>query len=53
MVAAEDLEGPVWLRRHVAHLQGVVVDFRETFFAVRGVVHEVDPSGRTARGARR
>jgi 8-oxo-dGTP pyrophosphatase MutT (NUDIX family) len=42
------LEGPVWLRRAVAPLLGVPMDHRETYFAVRDVVHEVDVSGQTA-----
>jgi 8-oxo-dGTP pyrophosphatase MutT (NUDIX family) len=41
------LEGPVWLRRAVAPLLGVPFDHRETYFALRGVVHEVDVSGQT------
>jgi 8-oxo-dGTP pyrophosphatase MutT (NUDIX family) len=41
------LEGPVWFRRHVGLFGGVPIDSRETFFVVRDVVHEVDPSGRT------
>jgi 8-oxo-dGTP pyrophosphatase MutT (NUDIX family) len=41
------LEGPVWLRRVVAPLLGVPVDHRETYFALRDVVHEVDVSGQT------
>jgi 8-oxo-dGTP pyrophosphatase MutT (NUDIX family) len=41
------LEGPVWLRRAVAPLLGEMVDARETYFALRGVVHEVDVSGQT------
>jgi 8-oxo-dGTP pyrophosphatase MutT (NUDIX family) len=42
-----DLEGPVWLRRAVAPLLGEPVDARETYFALRGVVHVVDVSGQT------
>lgn len=42
------LEGPVWLRRVVAPLLGVPTDHRETYFALRDVVHEVDVSGQTA-----
>ena len=42
------LEGPVWLRRFVWPWGERVVDSRETFFVLRDVVHEVDPSGRTA-----
>jgi 8-oxo-dGTP pyrophosphatase MutT (NUDIX family) len=41
------LEGPVWLRRAVAPLLGVPVDHRETYFAVRDVVHQIDVSGQT------
>src|SRR4051794_22758057 len=41
------LEGPVWLRRHVGPFAGVDIDSRETFFALRDVVHEVDAGGRT------
>ena len=41
------LEGPVWLRRHVGPFAGVDIDSRETFFVLRDVVHEVDPAGRT------
>ena len=41
------LEGPVWLRRAVAPLLGVAMDHRETYFALRDVVHEVDVSGQT------
>jgi 8-oxo-dGTP pyrophosphatase MutT (NUDIX family) len=42
------LEGPVWLRRVIAPLLGVPFDHRETYFALRGVVHEIDVSGQTA-----
>jgi 8-oxo-dGTP pyrophosphatase MutT (NUDIX family) len=41
------LEGPVWLRRHVAPVAGVDIDSRETFFVLRDVVHDVDAGGRT------
>jgi 8-oxo-dGTP pyrophosphatase MutT (NUDIX family) len=41
------LEGPVWLRRAVAPLLGVPMDHRETYFAIRDVVHTVDVSGQT------
>lgn len=41
------LEGPVWLGRFVATLDGVEYDSRDTYFVLRGVVHEVDVSGRT------
>ena len=41
------LEGPVWLRRAVAPLLGVPMDHRETYFALRDVVHQVDVSGQT------
>ncbi len=47
LVEPSALEGPVWLRRHVGRFAGVDIDSRETFFALRGVVHEVDASGRT------
>jgi 8-oxo-dGTP pyrophosphatase MutT (NUDIX family) len=47
VVAEEDLEGPVWLRRHVGAFAGQDYDSRETFFVLRDVVHEVDASGRT------
>jgi 8-oxo-dGTP pyrophosphatase MutT (NUDIX family) len=46
-VSPGELEGPVWLRRHVGPFAGVDIDSRETFFVLRDVVHEVDPSGRT------
>jgi 8-oxo-dGTP pyrophosphatase MutT (NUDIX family) len=46
-VEAAALEGPVWLRRAVAPLLGEPVDARETYFALRDVVHEVDVSGQT------
>jgi 8-oxo-dGTP pyrophosphatase MutT (NUDIX family) len=41
------LEGPVWLRRAVAPLLGVPMDHRETYFAVRDVLHDVDVRGQT------
>jgi 8-oxo-dGTP pyrophosphatase MutT (NUDIX family) len=41
------LEGPVWLRRIVAPLLGVPTDHRETYFALRDVVHDVDVAGQT------
>ena len=47
VVDPEDLEGPVWLRRHVGAFAGQDFDSRETFFLLRDVVHEVDPGGRT------
>ncbi len=47
VVAPDDLEGPVWLRRHVGAFAGQDYDSRETFFLLRDVVHEVDPGGRT------
>jgi hypothetical protein len=47
VVEAGALEGPVWLRRAVAPLLGEPVDNRETYFALRGVVHDVDVSGQT------
>ena len=46
-VAPGDLEGPVWLRRHVTRWGATTVDSRETYFVLRGVVHQVDPTGRT------
>ena len=46
-VEPADLEGPVWLRRAVAPLLGVATDHRETYFALRDVVHEVDVRGQT------
>ena len=42
-----DLEGPVWLRRHVGVFAGMEIDSRETFFVLRDIVHQVDPTGRT------
>ena len=47
VVDPAQLEGPVWLRRHVGPFAGVQIDSRETFFVLRDVVHEVDASGRT------
>ena len=47
VVEAAELEGPVWLRRAVAPLLGVPTDHRETYFALRDVVHEVDVRGQT------
>jgi 8-oxo-dGTP pyrophosphatase MutT (NUDIX family) len=47
VVEPADLEGPVWLRRAVAPLLGVRMDHRETYFALRDVVHEVDVTGQT------
>ncbi|MGY1636380.1 NUDIX hydrolase [Geodermatophilus sp. SYSU D00742] len=47
VVEPDDLEGPVWFRRHVGPFAGVQIDSRETFFVLRDVVHDVDPSGRT------
>jgi len=41
------LEGPVWLGRFVATLAGVEYDSRDTYFVLRGVVHEVVPAGLT------
>jgi 8-oxo-dGTP pyrophosphatase MutT (NUDIX family) len=37
------LEGPVWLRRFVGPFAGADIDNRETYFALRGVVHQVTP----------
>jgi 8-oxo-dGTP pyrophosphatase MutT (NUDIX family) len=39
-----DLEGPVWLRRFVGPFAGADIDNRETYFALRDVVHEVVPA---------
>lgn len=47
VVDPAELRGPVWLRRAVAPLLGELVDARETYLAVRDVVHEVDVSGQT------
>lgn len=47
LVDPAELEGPVWLRRAVAPLLGVDTDHRETYFALRDVVHEVDVTGQT------
>jgi 8-oxo-dGTP pyrophosphatase MutT (NUDIX family) len=47
LVAPADLEGPVWFRRHLTRWGAETVDSRETYFVLRDVVHEVDPSGRT------
>ena len=47
VVEPSALEGPVWLRRHLGAFAGQDIDSRETFFVLRGVVHEVDPAGRT------
>jgi 8-oxo-dGTP pyrophosphatase MutT (NUDIX family) len=47
VVEPADLEGPVWLRRHLGAFAGQDIDSRETFFVLRGVVHDVDPAGRT------
>jgi 8-oxo-dGTP pyrophosphatase MutT (NUDIX family) len=41
------LEGPVWLRRHVSTFAGTEYDNRETYFALRDVVHEFAPEGLT------
>jgi 8-oxo-dGTP pyrophosphatase MutT (NUDIX family) len=44
LVVEEDaLEGPVWLRRAVGPIAGVVFDSRETTFVLRDVAHEVIP----------
>ena len=42
-IAPGDLEGPVWLRRFVGPFAGVDIDNRETYFALRDVVHQVAP----------
>jgi 8-oxo-dGTP pyrophosphatase MutT (NUDIX family) len=47
VVEPADLEGPVWLRRHVGPFAGIDIDSRETFFVLRDVVHEVVPQGLT------
>ena len=48
VVAPAELEGPVWFRRYMTTWGTELVDSRETYFVLRGVDHEVDPSGRTA-----
>jgi 8-oxo-dGTP pyrophosphatase MutT (NUDIX family) len=47
VVDPAQLLGPVWLRRAVGPLLGELVDARETYLALRDVVHEVDVSGQT------
>ena len=47
VVDQAELTGPVWLRRAIAPLLGELVDARETYLALRGVVHVVDVSGQT------
>ena len=47
-VAPADLEGPVWFRRYQSAWGAETVDSRETYFVLRDVDHQVDPSGRTA-----
>ena len=47
-VAPGDLEGPVWFRRYQSAWGAETVDSRETYFVLRDVDHQVDPSGRTA-----
>ena len=47
VVAADRLEGPVWLRRHVSAWGDGLIDSRETYFVLRDVVHDVDVSGQT------
>jgi 8-oxo-dGTP pyrophosphatase MutT (NUDIX family) len=47
VVAPHALEGPVWLRRHIWPWGDRIIDSRETFFAVRDVVHEVAPTALT------
>jgi ADP-ribose pyrophosphatase YjhB (NUDIX family) len=49
VVAPASLEGPVWFRRHLTPWGGEFVDSRETYFVLRDVAHEVDPSGRTVQ----
>ncbi|TYP86038.1 NUDIX hydrolase [Blastococcus xanthinilyticus] len=46
-VEAAALEGPVWLRRHVGPFGDQVYDTRETYFVLRGVVHDVVPGALT------
>lgn len=47
VVDPDQLEGPVWLRRHLWSFGEQLVDSRETFFVLRDVEHVVDASGRT------
>ena len=47
VVDPAELEGPVWLGRFVNTLAGVEYDSRDTYFALRSVVHEVVPAGLT------
>ncbi len=47
VVDPADLEGPVWLRRHLGRFGDQLIDSRETFFVLRDVEHVVDASGRT------
>lgn len=47
VVAPEDLEGPVWLRRHLGRFGDQEIDSRETFFVLRGVEHVVQVGART------
>ncbi|WP_225234944.1 NUDIX hydrolase [Klenkia terrae] len=47
VVAPEDLEGPVWLRRHLGRFGDEEIDSRETFFVLRGVEHVVQVGART------
>ena len=47
VVAPEDLEGPVWLRRHLGRFGDQEIDSRETFFLLRGVEHVVQVGART------
>jgi len=42
-VDARELEGPVWLRRFVGPFAGEQIDNRETYFALRDIVHQVTP----------
>jgi ADP-ribose pyrophosphatase YjhB (NUDIX family) len=48
VVTPQELEGPVWFRRHLTPWGAEVVDSRETYFVLRDVDHQVDASGRTA-----
>jgi 8-oxo-dGTP pyrophosphatase MutT (NUDIX family) len=47
VVAPADLEGPVWLRRHLGRFGDQEIDSRETFFVLRGVEHVVRAGART------
>jgi 8-oxo-dGTP pyrophosphatase MutT (NUDIX family) len=47
VVDPAQLEGPVWLRRQVSTFAGTEYDSRDTYFALRDVVHEFAPEGLT------